>query len=218
MSGFSSAPKLVAGGLVMVDPKTAQILQVIALQYNPETVTRTLQVQGAGADSGDRLDALRLKGAPIETIKIEAELDAIDQLERPNENPEVVELGLHPMLAALESIVYPTADRVQDNIDLASFGTIEITPVEAPLVLFVWSAQRVVPVRIGEMSITEELFDTNLNPIRARVGLSMRVLNINDLELGHRGAGIFFAHHREKERIAKSVVGDLSQLGITRLP
>lgn len=218
MTGYRSAPRLVAGGLVMVDPKSAQIQQVIALQYNPETVTRSLQAQGAGAESGDRLDALRLKGPPIETISIEAELDAIDQLERPTDNPEVVELALHPILAALESIVYPSADRVQDNIDLASFGTIEITPVEAPLVLFVWSAQRVVPVRIGEMSITEELFDTNLNPIRARVSLSMRVLNSNDLELGHRGAGIFFAHHREKERIARSVVGELSQLGVTRIP
>jgi hypothetical protein len=218
MTSFSNTPKLVSGGLVLVHPKTAQIQQVIALQYNPETLLRSLQVQGAGAESGDRIDALRLKGAPIETIKLEAEFDAIDQLERPSENPQVVALGLHPVLAALESIVYPAADSVQSNIDLASFGTIEITPVEAPLTLFVWSAQRIVPVRITEMSITEEAFDTNLNPIRARVSLAMRVLNVNDLALGHRGAGIFFAHHREKERMAKSVVGELSRLGVGRIP
>lgn len=218
MSGFSNAPRLVAGGLVTVDPKTAQIQRVIALQYNPETITRSMQVQGAGAEGGDRLDALRLKGAPIETIKVEAELDAVDQLERPAENAEAVELGLHPILAAIETLVYPSADRLQDNMDLAAFGTIEITSVEAPMTLFVWSAQRVVPVRILDLAIVEELFDVNLNPIRARVSLNLRVLNANDLAIGHRGAGIFFAHHRQKERIAKSVVGELSQLGIGSIP
>ncbi len=218
MSGFSNAPRLVAGGLVTVDPKTAQIQRVIALQYNPETITRSMQVQGAGAEGGDRLDALRLKGTPIETIKVEAELDAVDQLERPAENAEAVELGLHPILAAIETLVYPSADRLQDNMDLAAFGTIEITSVEAPMTLFVWSAQRVVPVRILDLAIVEELFDVNLNPIRARVSLNLRVLNANDLAIGHRGAGIFFAHHRQKERIAKSVVGELSQLGIGSIP
>lgn len=218
MTAFSNAPKLVSGGLVLLHPKTAQIQQVVPLQYNPETISRSLQVQGAGAEGGDRLDALRLKGPPIETISLEAEFDAVDMLERPTENPDAVELGLHGVLAALESIVYPSADAVQTNIDLASFGTIEITPVEAPLVLFAWSARRVVPVRITEMSITEEAFDTDLNPIRARVALNLRVLNVNDLELGHRGAGIFFAHHRHKEQIARSVVGELSQLGVGRIP
>lgn len=218
MTAFSNAPKLVSGGLVLLHPRTAQIQQVVPLQYNPETISRSLQVQGAGAEGGDRLDALRLKGAPIETITLEAEFDAVDMLERPTENPDAVDLGLHGVLAALESIVYPSADAVQANIDLASFGTIEITPVEAPLVLFAWSARRVVPVRITEMSITEEAFDTDLNPIRARVALNLRVLNVNDLELGHRGAGIFFAHHRQKEQIARSVVGELSQLGVGRIP
>ena len=218
MTAFSNAPKLVSGGLVLLQPETAQIRQVIPLQYNPETISRSLQVQGAGAESGDRLDALRLKGPPIETISLEAEFDAVDLLERPSENPDAVEHGLHGVLAALESIVYPSAESVQSNIELASFGTIEITPVQAPLVLFAWSARRVVPVRIAEMSITEEAFDAALNPIRARVALSLRVLNVNDLELGHRGAGIFLAHHRQKEQIARSVVGELSQLGVGRIP
>ncbi len=218
MSSFPGSPKLVRGGLVLVDPKSAQILKVIALQYNPDSLSRSLQVQGAGAESGDRLDALRLKGPPIETIKLEVEIDATDSMERPDENPDVATLGLHPQLAVLESIVYPSSASVQSNITLASLGTLEITPVEAPLTLFVWSAQRVVPVRVTELSVTEEAFDSNLNPIRARVSLSLRVLTVNDLELGHRGAGVYFAHHREKERLAQGVVGELSQLGIRRIP
>ncbi len=217
MSSFPGSPKLVRGGLVLVDPKSARILKVIALQYNPDSLSRSLQVQGAGAESGDRLDALRLKGPPIETIKLEVEIDATDSMERPEDDPDVARLGLHPQLAVLESIVYPSANSVQSNITLASLGTLEITPVEAPLTLFVWSAQRVVPVRVTELSVTEEAFDSNLNPIRARVSLSLRVLTVNDLELGHRGAGVSFAHHREKERLAGGVVGELSQLGIRRI-
>ncbi len=218
MTTFPNSPRLVQGGLVLADPKTARVLQVIVLQYNPDTITRTLQAQGAGADSGDRLEALRLKGAPIETIKLDVEVDATDQLERPDENPKTVALGLHPLLAALETIIYPKADAVQRNLSLAAAGTLEITPVQAPLTIFVWSAQRVVPVRITEMSITEEAFDVNLNPMRARISLGLRVLTTNDFEVGHRANGIFFAHHRTKERLATEVAGELSQLGIRRIP
>lgn len=214
MTSFTNSPRLVQGGIVLADSKSARVLQVVALQYNPDTITRSLQAQGAGADSGDRLEPLRLKGAPIETIKLEAELDAIDQLEHPDANPQVAALGLHQQLAALEAIIYPKADAVQSNLSLASAGTLEINPIEAPLTLFVWSARRVVPVRITELSITEEAFDANLNPIRARVSLGLRVLNTNDFPVGHRANGIFFAHHRAKEQLAGGVRGDLAQLGI----
>src|SRR5206468_8409862 len=85
VTGFPGSPKLVRGGLVLLDPDTGALLRTIALQYNPDLLTRTLQVQGAGAQQGDRLEALRLKGPPAETIKLEAELDAADQLEHPDE-------------------------------------------------------------------------------------------------------------------------------------
>ena len=60
-------------------------------------------------------------------------------------------------------------------------GTLEIVPAEAPLTLFVWSKNRMLPVRITEFSITEEAFDPALNPIRAKVSLGLRVLSVNDL-------------------------------------
>ena len=41
-------PRLLKGGIVLIDPETAAVQRVIALQYNPDTLTRTLQVQGAG--------------------------------------------------------------------------------------------------------------------------------------------------------------------------
>ena len=81
------SPRLLKGGLVQIDPDTGRVLRVIALQYNPDTLTRTLQVQARGDDGGDRSQALRLKGAAVETIKLEAEIDATDQLDDPGQQP-----------------------------------------------------------------------------------------------------------------------------------
>jgi hypothetical protein len=202
----------------MLDPKTGQQLRVVVLQYTPDTLSRTLQAQGATGDTGDRLDALRLRGAPVETIKLDAEIDATDQLELPGQHQGTVRLGITPELAALETAIYPRADAVQANIDSAGRGTLEIAPVEAPLTLFVWSESRIVPVRITDFTITEEAFDPALNPIRAKVSLGLRVLTVNDLRLGHRGAGIFMAYHRSREKHAATVPGALTQLGIRRIP
>lgn len=218
MTTFPGSPRTLRGGLVMLDAKSGQVQRVVVLQYTPETLSRTLQAQAVTGDAGDRLDALRLRGAPIETIKLDAELDAADQLEHPDKNRPTVRLGLNPELAALETAIYPRADAVQANITLAGSGSLEIAAVEAPLTLFVWSEQRVVPVRITDFSITEEAFDPALNPIRAKVSLGLRVLTVNDLRLGHRGAGIFMAYHRAREQFAAARPGLLGQLGVRRIP
>ena len=202
MSTFPNSPRVLKGGIVLIDPDTAAVKRIVALQYNPDTVSRTLQVQAVGADSGDRSEALRLKGPPVESIKVEAEIDLTDQLEQPDRNPTAVQLGLHPHLAALETIVYPTSNQLQANNQLAQVGTLEIAPMEAPLTLFIWSKNRIVPVRITEFSVTEEAFDPALNPIRAKVSLGMRVMTINDLGFDHRGGMLFMSYLRQKERFA----------------
>jgi hypothetical protein len=218
MSTFPRSPRLLKGGLVLVDPDTAVVRRVIALQYNPDTLTRTLQVQGT-AEGGDHLEALRLKGPPIETIRLEAELDATDQLEFPRQNPLAATSGIHPQLAALEMILYPSSSDMQFNDRLASVGTLEIVPTEAPLTLFVWSANRVLPVRLTDFSVTEEAFDPALNPIRAKVSLGMRVLSVTDLGFSHRGGSLFMAYQRQKERLAaRSQNTPLSALGIRGIP
>ena len=33
---LASSPKLIKGGLVLVDPGSARVLKIIALQYNPD--------------------------------------------------------------------------------------------------------------------------------------------------------------------------------------
>lgn len=218
MNSFPNAPRLQKGGLVVLDPVTHLPRRIIALQYNPDSVARTLAPQ-AGGDGGDRSGPFRIKAPPVETIKIEIELDATDRLEHPDSNAHVVESGIHRDLAVLEALLYPPSERLIDNNRLASLGTLEIAPVEAPLTLFVWSRHRIVPVRVTELSVTEEAFDPALNPIRAKVSLGMRVLTVNDLGFDHRGSSIFLSYLQAKEQFAAAhVPGTLADVGIGRIP
>jgi hypothetical protein len=205
---------MLKGGLVLVDPANASVLRIIVLQYNPDTLTRTLQAQSVWTDSGPHVDQMRLKGPPVETIKLEAEIDATDALA--NDNATAVSSGIAPQLAALETIIYPTSRQLAAAEANARAGTLEIAPMDAPLVLFVWSKSRVVPVRITEFSITEEMFDSSLNPIRAKVSLGFRVLSIDDLPYSSSGGSIYLAYQQQKERLAQQAAGGtLAKLGIT---
>jgi hypothetical protein len=219
MTTFPNSPRLLKGGIVLIDPTTGAVQRVIALQYNPDTLTRTLQVQGVGQDGGDRSEALRIKGPPVETLKIEAEIDAADQLEHPDQNRITVQYGIQPQLAALETIIYPRSADLLANNRLAQSGTLEIAPMEAPLMLFIWSQTRILPVRLTEFSITEEAFDPALNPIRAKVSLGMRVLNVNDLGFAHKGGNLFMVYQQQKEQLAaQSLQATLGALGLRGIP
>jgi hypothetical protein len=203
-----------------MDPDTSAVQSVIALQYNPDTLTRTLQIQAvAGGQEGVRVDALRLRGPAVETIKIEAEMDATDQLEFPTQNPAAVQFGLQPQLAQLEMLVNPTVETLEADDNLANAGTLEIIPLEQPLTLFVWSKSRMAPVRITDFSITEEAFDVNLNPIRAKVSLGLRVLNVDDLGFQHPGGQMFMTYLSNKQQLAsRASTVALSVLGLGGLP
>ena len=221
MTTFPRSPRVLKGGLVLIDPDTSAVQRLIVLQYNPDSISRTLQVQAVGGESKDRSQALRLTGPPVETIKLDAEVDVTDQLELPDQgqNKVATELGLHPQLAALETIVYPSSQQVLSNNRLAQAGTLEIAPMESPLTLFVWSKTRILPVRVTDFSITEEAFDPNLNPIRAKVSLGMRVLNVNDLGFAHKGGNLFMAYFQQKEQLAKKMAaGGFGVLGIGGIP
>lgn len=216
---FPNSPRLLKGGLVLVNPESQTPERVIALQYNPDTVTRTLTPQAISADGGDRSSALRLKGPAVETIKLTAEIDATDRLEFPELNSAAVESGIHRDLAVLEMLVNPRSEQLVSNNRLAGLGTLEIAPMETPLTLFVWSKLRIVPVRLTECSIVEDAFDPALNPIRAKVSLGMRVLNVNDLGFDHRGGHIFMVYLQAKEQLAGAFrSAALGALGLGRLP
>ena len=217
MSSFPGSPRLLRGGLVLVDPDTGAVRRILPLQYNPETLSRSLQIKGVSGESGDHIEALRLKGPPVETIKVEAEIDAADQMEAGDSTTG--EAGLHPQLAALEIIVYPTSSHLNTNRVEAQSGTLEIAPAQTPLTLFIFGPKRIVPVRITELSITEEAFDPSLNPIRAKVSLGMRVLSVDDMGFDSKGGGLFMAYLLAKEQFAaQNKPGTFGTLGITGIP
>ncbi len=211
MSTFPGSPRVIKGAIVLLDPVTNAVQRVISLQYNPDTLTRSLQMQGVTAE-GDRLEALRLKGPPVETIKLEAEIDATDRLEFPNKNPDTVQHGIYAQLAALETMLYPPSSQLIDANQMAQRGELEIMPATAPLTLFVWSKHRVIPIRLTEFSITEEAFDPKLNPIRAKVSLGMRVLSTNDLDFSSKASSLFLIYQKQKERFASKLAGGQSPL------
>jgi hypothetical protein len=215
MTSFPGSPLLKKGGIVLINQESSAIELIIPLQYNPHTLTRTLQVKDVGEESGNRSDALRLSGPPVETLKIEVEIDASDQLEFPEDNPQYVNSGIHSHLAALETIIYPTTEQLISNNALARSGTLEIAPMETSLTLFIWGKDRIIPVRITEFSITEEAFDANLNPIRAKVSLGLRVLSVDDLGFEHKGSSIYLGYQQNKEIQASLFSqGTLNNLGI----
>ncbi|MFB7212914.1 hypothetical protein [Streptomyces sp. NPDC056255] len=218
MTRYSDIPKPIRSGIVLIDPDRGTPQRIIVLQFNPDTLERSLspQTAGAGGDSGgggsgngDRNEALRLKGPAQETWKFTAEIDATDQLEIAAPD------GIHPQLATLEMLVQPTTAQLREASRLAKNGTIEISPIEMPLTLFTWGSKRVMPVRLTELSINESAFDVNLNPIRASLSIGLKVLSVTDLPAGHLGADLYMAHLAQKERLASAARrGSLGALGL----
>jgi hypothetical protein len=215
MTGYSNSPRILKGGIVLLDAESGQVLRIISLQYNPEKMTRSMQVQAAGGESGNRSEAMRFKGPAIETFKLEADIDAADQLEFPDQHRSVVENGVQPQVAILESLVNPTSGQLFDRNSMSQSGMLEIAPMEEPLTLFVWGKNRIVPVRVTDFSVTEEAFDPSLNPILAKVSIGMRVLSVDDLGFAHKGGSLFMSYLQAKERLAsKAQAGSFSSLGI----
>ncbi len=195
-SEFPRSPRVLKGGLVAY--RLPDLFPtVIVFQYNPDEVSRSLQSQGASG--GGRGEANRVNGPPKETLTFSVEIDAADQLEKPDENATTVENGLHPVIASLERLVYPSYPLVIANEALALAGSAFILNETAPLTLLVWGPRRVLPVRIQSLSIKEEAFDQALNPIRAKADLSLEVLTYRDLDVTNPGYWVYLAAFTQKE-------------------
>jgi hypothetical protein len=192
-------PLLLKGAIVSLDPNIGIPMGIITFQYNPDEVTRSLKPQSVG-DEPDRTEIFRLKGPPIETMHCTVEIDATDQLSV--SDPSTLAFGIQPQLAALELLVYPSSVVLIANEVLSYMGTIEILPMQSALTLFVWSKTRVTPMQITGLEITEEAFDPQLNPIRAKVALSMRVLNVNDVGFMTPAGALYMVYQMEKEALA----------------
>ena len=198
MTTFPGSPSLFRGALVTLD-KNSRVAAAIPFQYIPNTLNRTLEAQIIESQGGGG-EQPRYTGAPVETIKVEIKLDAIDGLEKGE--PNAVKLGINPQLAALEMLLYPSSQAVKLNAALLKVGTIEIAPPTVPMTLFIWGIRRIVPVRVTEYSVVEEYHDPNLNPLTATVSLGMQVLSYNDLATESTGWNLFMSHQVVKESLS----------------
>ncbi|MDR3692463.1 MAG: hypothetical protein P4L46_23985 [Fimbriimonas sp.] len=208
MSTSPIAPKVQNGAIISFNIPNP-VPTVIAFQYNPDSMTRTITPKWL--QDASKPEVLRLSGAPEEVIKADIEIDAIDALAAGD--PIAVQNGIHPQLAALEMLVYPSTAVVIANTALLLTGTIEVIPPYAPFTLFVWGPKRVVPVKISDLTIVEEMYDPSLNPVQAKVSLTMKVLSYNDLSVTHPGYGLFLAHQVVKEALATvGAANGLSQM------
>jgi hypothetical protein len=181
VSDFPGSPSMLKGALVVFETVAPIPTNLIVFQYNPHTVTRGFQAAAATAGDAQRGSGdTRNLQPPVETFTLSVELHAADQLEEGN--PIAVATGVHPTLAALELLLYPSITMRILNKALMQAGIAMVSPPRAPIVLLVWGPLRVVPVRVTSVSITEQLFDTLLNPIQAKVDLGLTALSEPELK------------------------------------
>jgi hypothetical protein len=210
MTSFPGAPKVLKGAIIGVDLFNP-LASVAIFQYNPEQISRSIAPSYSEAGGG-RAEPLRLSGPPKETISANLSIDLIDQMEQGDNGP--LGGGIAGYLAAIEMLVYPKSILVAANQILLATGTMEVIPPVAPLTLFIYGWKRVVPVKMESISITETAHDPSLNPIRADVSLSMKVLTYNDLSMTHPGYWAFMAHQVIKEVFATAAsVDNIAALG-----
>ena len=125
--------------------------------------------------------------------------DATDALEHQDENPEVLENGISPMLAALELLMYQGEPRSPRWWEFWRFGA---GSGSEPISLFIWGTNRTIPVRLVRLDIAEVLHDPELRPIRAIVTVTMRVFAEEDFPPGHHGIRLWRRNLRTLETLA----------------
>ena len=150
-------PRLEHGALLVYESNepNAPLAKRIDFTYNPEQIrrtvaTRTPQPQGAQR-GGAAQDVLRVAGPPTETLTLTIVLNAADQLAEPASNDAVVQNGLHPVLATVELLLYPSTARISEIERQAAEGAVQVSEASTPLVLLGWGRSRVVPVQITSM-------------------------------------------------------------------
>jgi hypothetical protein len=203
-------PNLLKGALAVFTSQTpgSAPSSLILFQYNPDTMKRTLAHRVAatptqGNTGAAKEDVLRVSGPPVETITLAVDLHASDQLNEPDQNSAVAANGLHPALATLELLMYPPTLAAQAIATQAANGQVQVSPADLPLVLLVWGKSRVVPVKLTSFSVSEEAFDTRLNPIAAKVDLAMQVLTYMEFTDSSIGRDAFIAYQKSKEALAQ---------------
>jgi hypothetical protein len=174
----------------------------IVFQINPETITHAwtgdTRLQPP-SDTRVRIDPLAVSGLPGETFTFTLFVDANEEIADTGRNPVAAESasqnGVYPRLAKLEMLQYPVgpatagllgqvtaANSAATRVDVSAARTSgqNVAQLQVPVVLFAW-AERILPVRVTALTITERLYDAGLHPIHAEAQITLRVLTLDEL-------------------------------------
>jgi hypothetical protein len=175
-------PFVLKGALVQVaDDIMALTPNVLAFQYNPATLSRTIepfQPRQTGDEASKDAPAVQ-PHEPTESIDLTLELDASDELA--GGHPIALTVGVADRIAALEKMLQPTKGLFADLVATtgALFDGDEPAVPErqtVPIIFFVWGPGRMLPVRITSFTVEEQAFNVALFPIHASVAVSLEVL------------------------------------------
>ena len=180
-TGLRFSPRLVRGALVqLVEDVVGVVPNVIPFQYNPETLTRKMTpwnpfevdqtARGQIAPTAQPFD-------PKESISLEIHFDAADQLEE--SDPVAARVGVADRIAAVEKLLLPTQGLLGDvGAAAAALAGLPQPPQRptVPVALLVWGPGRIVPVRVTDYGIDETTFLPSLQPLSAKINLTLEVL------------------------------------------
>jgi len=184
-------PPLIRGALIEYGSDfLGPIPNVVIFQFNPETLSRNIQIPQKPSGSSAR-ETTQAGEIPIEKISFDAKFSAADQLN--TNNPITRRFGIGPRLAALEKMVHPASvlykttgkekDAVGDAVSGGGDGsstklkehTQPIPRESFPRILFIWGEEKILPVVIESMSIKETQFDNMLHPVEAEVSIGLLI-------------------------------------------
>jgi len=190
-SEFPRRPKTVKGALMSLRPDSGEIridpgTPALIFQYNPETLSHTFSSPNAEEES--QKEGNSDASSILELIGLTVEFDAADQLEHAGQNRAIVEHGLHPTLAVLETIMHSQSKSVNKT---------------SPILVFLFGHNRTVPVWLENLKVVEQAFDPNLNPIRTSVELVMRVRGLSEFKKGSIGHAICKGYLNQRQALSK---------------
>jgi hypothetical protein len=173
----------------------------ILFQFNPDSLRRQLQPKMVGGNSESKSGPLYFTGPPTETITVRLEISAAENASELTWK-KVDIYGIRPLLAALEMTLYPMLKEQADAKSKLDSGALEIGVYAVPLLVFQWGDNCRAPVKITSYSVTEQQFNTKLNPVLATVDLGMQVLSSEDVHTSDPAYATYMAYQMLKETMA----------------
>jgi hypothetical protein len=190
------------------------IPNVIIFQFNPESLTRTLQIPQRPTGATQR-ETTQAGEKTFEKISFKAHFSAANMLA--DDKVLARMFGIGPQLSALEKMVQPSGklagllgaalDAIGDALGGGGGDEPPAQPIPRetfPRTLFIWGITRVLPVTIDSMTISELEYDALLNPLRAEVDLTLTVIAVDDCsdDLLAKGALEYTTMAKEAQAIA----------------